>query len=482
MVDAASCTGETLSLSPSTNPTLTDDSTSCPGKHLAKESSVGGNAAMTPAASCPIDVRGTHVKSSRSSSKRPLFSSSEDEEDEARFEVRGKGKGRLTRPPTPKPYHHPRPTSRHASPSTPDRERSPKRPIEPKTPEASEDEDRLKKEALARERSPKRSASVHSERSGKKPNRPDDGRTAGPAYYNLSTPNGRSPRQASRDAVRGLEPADPSVPLPDTGKPPLSPRMAEKGVAGTPSSSSAHWTRPPASDPMKERLAEALKEIATQRHLLSLQARVQEESQTSARAAIRLELQSVELAEQRAAFQSRAEMAATLGARDDALNRSHAELEVANFRASAEINSLARARYAEQQERTEAQRLREQAEEAARVAAAARTEAETIRLLSDSRLHNTERTAEAKVAEKSANLVLEAEHAVRQRVEQCEREAREEQVKLREELAAVGLRERTQAADHELAEKHAQLKLRGAMTEFEVRERTRAIHHEHRFE
>ena len=55
-------------------------------------------------------------------------------------------------------------------------------------------------------------------------------------------------------------------------------------------------------------------------------------------------------------------------------------------------------------------------------------------------------------------------------------------MKLREEMAAVGLRERTQAADHELAEKHAHMKLRGEMTEFEVRERTQAIHHEQRFE
>ena len=70
---------------------------------------------------------------------------------------------------------------------------------------------------------------------------------------------------------------------------------------------------------------------------------MQGESQTSVRAVIRMELQAVELAEQRAAVQSRAEMAATLGARGEALNRSLAELEVANFRATAEINSLARA-------------------------------------------------------------------------------------------------------------------------------------------
>jgi hypothetical protein len=160
---------------------------------------------------------------------------------------------------------------------------------------------------------------------------------------------------------------------------------------------------------MKGRLPEALEEVAVQQRQLTLQARMQEESQTSVRAVIRMELQAVELAEQRAAVQSRAELVATLGARGEALNRSLAELEVANSRATAEINSLARAREAELQVRTEAQRLREQAEDAARVAAAARTEAETIRVLSDSRLHQTEQAAEAKVAEKSANLAHEAE-------------------------------------------------------------------------
>ena len=71
-------------------------------------------------------------------------------------------------------------------------------------------------------------------------------------------------------------------------------------------------------------------------------------------------------------------------------------MEVANFRASAEINSLARANNAELHERTDARRLRDQAEEASRVAAAARAEAETIRMLSDSGLHHTDRAAEAR--------------------------------------------------------------------------------------
>ena len=58
MTDAVSATGETLSFSPSTNPTLTDDSVANIGKHMnAAESVAGGNAAAAPAASCPIDER-----------------------------------------------------------------------------------------------------------------------------------------------------------------------------------------------------------------------------------------------------------------------------------------------------------------------------------------------------------------------------------------------------------------------------------------
>jgi hypothetical protein len=229
---------------------------------------------------------------------------------------------------------------------------------------------------------------------------------------------------------------------------------------------------------MKGRLAEALEEVVVQQRQLALQARMQEGSQTSVRAAIRMELQAVELAEQRAAVQSRAEMAATLGARGEALIRSLAELEVANFRATAEINSLARAREAELQVRTEAQRLREQAEDAARVAAAARAEAETIRALRDSRLHQTEQAAEAKVAEKSANLVIEAEQAVRQRVDQCQREARDEQLRFREEVAELELRKRTQIADQEFAAREEQQRLRREMEELELRKRTQLTHHE----
>ena len=135
-------------------------------------------------------------------------------------------------------------------------------------------------------------------------------------------------------------------------------------------------------------------------------------------------------------------MAATLGARDDALYRSRAGLEMANSRASAEINSLARAKEAEAQERVEALRHRAQAEEAARVAAAARAEADTIRALSDSRINLTERAAEAKVAEKTANLTLEAELEARRRADRWEREEREQLARFLGEMAEVELRKR----------------------------------------
>jgi hypothetical protein len=201
---------------------------------------------------------------------------------------------------------------------------------------------------------------------------------------------------------------------------------------------------------------------------------MREESQTSTRAAIRTELASVELAEQRAAVQTRAEMTATLGARDDAFYRSRAELEMANSRASAEIHSLARAKEAEVQERVEAQRHREQAEEAARMAVAARAEADTIRALSDSRVHLTEKTAEAKVAEKTANLTLEAEQAVRQRADRWEREEREQLARFREEMTEVELPKRTLLVNEETAANHKQLRLREEVVELEMQKRAQS--------
>ena len=122
-----------------------------------------------------------------------------------------------------------------------------------------------------------------------------------------------------------------------------------------------------------------MEEIVAQRHMLSPQARAQEESHTSARVAARSELQSFEFTQQQAAIRSREEMVAGMGAREDALNRTRAELEMSHFRTIAEMQSLARARDAEHRERAEAQSHREQAMEAERMASKAHTEAETSR-------------------------------------------------------------------------------------------------------
>ena len=108
--------------------------------------------------------------------------------------------------------------------------------------------------------------------------------------------------------------------------------------------------------------------------MLFLQTRVQEESQTSTRATARSELQSVELAQQHAANHARAEMVASLGAREQALSRAQAEVEVANFRAIAEMQCFARAREAEQREAADALRLCETATEAMRMASVAQTD------------------------------------------------------------------------------------------------------------
>ena len=51
------------------------------------------------------------------------------------------------------------------------------------------------------------------------------------------------------------------------------------------------------------------------------------------------------------------------------------------------------------------------------MAAVARAKADTIRAHSESRIHMTEKTAEANVAEETANLTLEAELEVRRRAD-----------------------------------------------------------------
>ena len=104
------------------------------------------------------------------------------------------------------------------------------------------------------------------------------------------------------------------------------------------------------------------------RQMLSLQARALEESQSSVRVAARSELQTFEFAQQQATIRAREDMVARLGAREETLTRARAELEVANFRTSAEAQSLARAREAEHRESVEAQRHREMAVEAVQMA------------------------------------------------------------------------------------------------------------------
>ena len=104
------------------------------------------------------------------------------------------------------------------------------------------------------------------------------------------------------------------------------------------------------------------------RQLLSLQARAQEESQTFVRVVARSELQSFEFAQQQATVRAREDMVAGLGAHQETLTRARAELEVANFRASAEAQSLARSRETEHHERVEAHRHRETAVEAMHMA------------------------------------------------------------------------------------------------------------------
>ena len=108
------------------------------------------------------------------------------------------------------------------------------------------------------------------------------------------------------------------------------------------------------------------------------------------------------------------------------------------------------------------------------MAAAARAEADTIRALSDSRIHLTEKTAEAKVAEKTANLTLEAEQAVRLRADQWEREETEQLARFRDEMAEVELRKRTLLADEEAAANRKQLRLREEVVELEVQRRAKS--------
>ena len=80
-MDTQSCTGETLSWSPSANP-LTDDSACGLTKHEPAGKPIGGNAVGALAASCPIDPHVAPPVSGKHTRDRPLFSSSEEELEE----------------------------------------------------------------------------------------------------------------------------------------------------------------------------------------------------------------------------------------------------------------------------------------------------------------------------------------------------------------------------------------------------------------
>ena len=100
--------------------------------------------------------------------------------------------------------------------------------------------------------------------------------------------------------------------------------------------------------------------------------------------------------------------------------------------------------------------------------ALARAETDTIRAHSNSRIHYTERAVEAKVAEKTANLTLEAEQAVRLRADRLEREEQEHMARFRVELAEEELRKRTLLADEEAAAARKQHRLREEVVELET--------------
>ena len=256
MAGYASCTGETLTCSPSTNPTLADDSTTASIMGKDKEQPygkdpVGGNATGTaPAAPCVKEDRSLRKKAPRpSSSKRPLFSSSsEDEKDQ--WEDRGKGKGRLTRSPSSKP----RVRSRISSPST---HAEATAPHEPKGGSSGDDTTSVKTTPVIRERSPKRSGSRGPRNSDGKPRRSREGRAGTPVRVEIFTPVKRSPRQESRAPTPDGSTVTPSPAVPIMGKFTFSPRPASKGVADTPSSSCVTWHPPGVDDAGKTRLAEA---------------------------------------------------------------------------------------------------------------------------------------------------------------------------------------------------------------------------------
>ena len=109
---------------------------------------------------------------------------------------------------------------------------------------------------------------------------------------------------SSRDAARGVELLTSPLRSMQTREPPPLTRSVGEGVAETPSLSPRGGESPDTDDEVVKSLARDPEEYADLQHELSLQARSREELQTSAHATIRTELESVKLAEQRAAISS----------------------------------------------------------------------------------------------------------------------------------------------------------------------------------
>jgi hypothetical protein len=224
-------TGETLSFSPSTNPSMTDESLSGNVKpHLGKPP-VGGHATGAPAASCPIgDGKAQRHLGIREPKRTPLSSSSEDET----REVRGKGTGRpRARPTSANSTSTPRPSSKRESPRPAERERSPRRPSEPKDGDPSSDEAKeTRTRTPDRERSPRRSLSAAGSHGAKPPSTPRSGKIAKTAFYDMATPKGlRSPGRSSRGTTSraGSTPARSA-----SVNKAVHPKVDEREVADTP--------------------------------------------------------------------------------------------------------------------------------------------------------------------------------------------------------------------------------------------------------
>ena len=178
----------------------------------------------------------------------------------------------------------------------------------------TEEEEEKRAPSPKRERSPRRNSSSQDGR--REPSQGSSGKEsrAKTVYYEVGAQHASPPRSSSRGANPRDPHGSPSTRTPEPRKPPPSPRATEKGAAETPPSSHEKNFSPKADEAVAARHAEAMEEIAMLRQMLSLQARAQEESQTSVRVVARSELQSFEFAQQQATIRVREDMVAGLGA------------------------------------------------------------------------------------------------------------------------------------------------------------------------